>query len=352
VVTVRSSTTPASKNRASGQGSPRPAPKQTTVPVAVVAIGGNSLIRDERHPTLAGEIEALRETSAHLAAMLSHGWDVVLTHGNGPQVGFNLLRSEMAAQVAPPLTLDVLGAQTQGSIGYLIQQTLGNAMRERGIRKRIVTVVTQVVVDPDDPAFHRPTKPIGRFYEKDEAERLTADRGWRMVEDAGRGWRRVVPSPMPVEIVERLTIKGLVFQSIVVIAAGGGGIPVVRGPDGALEGVEAVIDKDLASSLLAQAIGADLLLISTAVEQVALHYGKPEQQAITAMTVAEAKHYLSQGHFPPGSMGPKILAAVRFVEATGGEALITSPERIAHALAGKTGTRVTADVGAARATGG
>src|SRR3990170_1795836 len=312
---------------------PRP-PKQAFVPVAVVAIGGNSLIKDEKHPTLAGEIEALRETSMHIPSMLSEGWDLVLTHGNGPQVGFNLLRSELAAGAAPPLPLDVLGAQTQGSIGYLVQQVLGNELRVRGIRKRIVTVVTQTLVDRDDPAFHRPTKPIGRFYAKDEADRLQSSRGWQMVEDAGRGWRRVVASPMPVEIIERLTIKGLVFQSIVVIAAGGGGIPVVRRADGSLEGVEAVIDKDLASSLLAQSIGADLLLVSTTVDRVALHYGKPEERAIDAMTVAEAKQYLSQGHFPPGSMGPKILAAIRFVEATGGEALITSPEQIERALAG------------------
>lgn len=311
------------------------------MPVAVVAIGGNSLIKDERHPTLAGEIEALRETSVHIGAMLARGWDIVLTHGNGPQVGFNLLRSELAAEVAPPLPLDVLGAQTQGSIGYLIQQILGDELRRRDIRKRIVTVVTQTLVDADDPAFQRPTKPIGRFYRQDEGDRLRAERGWRMVEDAGRGWRRVVPSPMPVEIIERLVIKGLVFQSIVVIAAGGGGIPVVRRADGGLEGIEAVIDKDLASSLLAQSIGADLLLISTAVERVALHYGKPEQRDLETMTVEEAKRYLSQGHFPPGSMGPKILSAIRFVEATGSEALITSPESIERALAGKTGTRIT-----------
>jgi len=310
------------------------------LPVAVVAIGGNSLIRDESSPDVRGEIEALRETCRHLGAMLSRGWDIVLTHGNGPQVGFNLLRSELAAAVAPPLPLDVLGAQTQGSIGYLIQQILGNELRSRDIRKRVVTVVTQTLVDRDDPAFHRPTKPVGPFYERDEAERLRAARQWEMIEDAGRGWRRVVPSPMPLEIIERLVIKGLVFQSIVVIAAGGGGIPVVRRSDGALEGVEAVIDKDLATSLLAQAIGADLLLISTAVERVALHYGTPEQQDLARMTVDEAKRYLSGRHFPPGSMGPKVLASVRFVEATGAEALITSPEAIERALAGRTGTRI------------
>ncbi|HLE77634.1 MAG TPA: carbamate kinase [bacterium] len=310
------------------------------MPVAVVAIGGNSLIRDEAHADVAGEIEALQETCAHLGAMIAAGWDVVITHGNGPQVGFNLLRSELAAAVAPPLPLDVLGAQTQGSIGYLIQQILGNELRRRDIRKRVVTVVTQAVVDRDDPAFRRPTKPVGPFYEPDEAERLRRDRRWEMVEDAGRGWRRVVASPMPLEIVERLVIKGLVFQSIVVIAAGGGGIPVVRRGDGDLEGVEAVIDKDLATSLLAQSIGADLLLISTAVERVALNYGKPDQRDLARMSVDEASRYLSQGHFPPGSMGPKVLSAIRFIEATGKEALITSPEGIRRALDGRTGTRI------------
>lgn len=312
------------------------------MPVAVVAIGGNSLIQDERHPSVAGEIAALEETCVHIAGMLAAGWDVVLTHGNGPQVGFNLLRSELAAQIAPPLPLDVLGAQTQGSIGYLIQQVLGNELRRRNIRKRVVTVVTQTLVDPNDPAFHRPTKPIGRFYPKPEAETLQRERAWQMVEDAGRGWRRIVPSPLPVEIVERLVIKGLVYQAIVVVAAGGGGIPVVRDADGHLAGVEAVIDKDLASSLLAQSIGADLLLMSTAVERVALHYGTPQQRDLQAMTVTEAKRYLSEGHFPPGSMGPKIRAAVQFIDAGGPETIITSPEGIAQALAGQTGTRITA----------
>lgn len=312
------------------------------MPVAVVAIGGNSLIKDEAHPTVAGEIEALEETCTHIAGVMASGWDMVITHGNGPQVGFNLLRSELAAHAAPALPLDVLGAQTQGSIGYLLQQVLGNELRRRSIRKRVVTVVTQTIVDSHDPAFHRPTKPIGRFYEKDEARRMQRERGWEIVEDAGRGWRRVVPSPLPVEIVERLVIKGLVHQAIVVIACGGGGIPVVREADGHLAGVEAVIDKDLASALLAQSIGADLLLISTAVERVALNYGKPDQRELSGMSVEEAKRFLSEGHFPAGSMGPKIRAAIQFVEAGGPEALITSPAHIAGAMAGQTGTRITA----------
>ncbi len=311
------------------------------MPVAVVAVGGNSLIPDGAKPSVSGEIAALEETSRHIGEMLTSGWEVVLTHGNGPQVGFNLLRSELAASVAPPLPLDVLGAQTQGSIGYLFQQTLGNEIRRRGIRKRVVTVVTQAVVDRDDPAFQHPTKPVGSFYRQDEADRFRQERGWKMVEDAGRGWRRVVPSPIPTEIVERLVIKGLVHQGIVVIAAGGGGIPVVRRPDGTLEGVEAVIDKDLASGLLAHSIGADLLLMSTAVERIAINFGKPDQRELERLTVAEAKEYLSQGHFPPGSMGPKVLAAIRFIDAGGPAALVTSPQGIARALAGATGTRIT-----------
>ncbi len=301
------------------------------MPVAVVAVGGNSLIPDGAKPSVSGEIAALEETSRHLGEMLTSGWEV----------GFNLLRSELAASVAPPLPLDVLGAQTQGSIGYLFQQVLGNEIRRRGIRKRVVTVVTQAVVDRDDPAFQHPTKPVGSFYRQDEADRFRQERGWKMVEDAGRGWRRVVPSPMPTEIVERLVIKGLVHQGIVVIAAGGGGIPVVRRPDGTLEGVEAVIDKDLASGLLAHSIGADLLLMSTAVERIAINFGKPDQKELECLTIAEAKQYLSQGHFPPGSMGPKVLAAIRFIDAGGPAALVTSPQGIARALAGATGTRIT-----------
>ncbi len=312
------------------------------MPVAVVAIGGNSLITDEARPTVAGEIAALEGTSVHIAEMLARGWDVVLTHGNGPQVGFGLLRSELAAGVVPPLPLDVLGAQTQGSIGYLIQQVLGNALRRRGIRKPIATVVTQAVVDPQDPAFSHPTKPIGRFYSKLEAERLAAERGWQVVEDAGRGWRRVVPSPRPVEIVEWPVIKDLAGAGVVVVACGGGGIPVVREPDGRLRGVEAVIDKDLASALLAALLGVDLLLISTAVDRAYLDYGRPGQRPVAVLTVEEARRYLAAGQFPPGSMGPKIEAAVQFLQGGGREVIITSPPQIPRALAGEAGTRIVA----------
>ncbi len=308
--------------------------------VAVVAIGGNSLIKDKEHQTVPDQFATTRETCVHIASMIEQGWDVVITHGNGPQVGFVLLRSELASHVLHTVPLDSCGADTQGSIGYMIQQSLYNEFLKRGMKKRAVTVVTQVVVDKDDPAFQNPTKPIGPFYTEEEAKRLAAERGWIVKDDAGRGWRRVVPSPIPREIVEQEAIKALIEQGFVVIGVGGGGIPVVRQEDGSLRGVEAVIDKDYASSLLASGIGADLFLISTAVEKVALNYGQPNQVWLDRMTVAEAKRYLSEGHFPPGSMGPKIKAIIQFLEKGGKEALITSPENIERALAGETGTRI------------
>ncbi|MBI4279245.1 MAG: carbamate kinase [Armatimonadetes bacterium] len=310
--------------------------------MAVVAIGGNSLIKDDADPSVAAEIEALTETAAHLGALVAQGWDVVITHGNGPQVGFNLLRSEMAARVAPVLPLDVLGAQTQGSLGYMIQQVLGNELRRRNMDRPVVSVVTQVVVDATDPAFDAPSKPIGHFYRQAEAEWHTRNRGWTLRADAGRGWRRVAASPRPLEILEHEAIRALVRAGFVVVAAGGGGIPVVRDARGHLRGVEAVIDKDLASSLLARRIGADLLLFSTAVERVALWYGTPRQRDLEEMRAAEGRRYLAEGHFPPGSMGPKIEGALDFVESTGGETIITAPEHIERALRGETGTRIRA----------
>ncbi len=308
--------------------------------VAVVAIGGNSLIKDKDHQTVPDQFAATRETCVHIASMIDQGWDVVITHGNGPQVGFILLRSELASHVLHTVPLDSCGADTQGAIGYMIQQSLYNEFLKRGMKKQAVTVVTQVVVDKDDPAFQNPTKPIGPFYTEEEAKRLAAERGWIVKDDAGRGWRRVVPSPLPREIVEQEAIKALIEQGFVVIGVGGGGIPVVRQEDGSLRGVEAVIDKDYASSLLASGIGADLFLISTAVEKVALNYGQPNQVWLDQMTVAEAKRYLAEGHFPPGNMGPKIEAIIQFLERGGKEAIITSPENIERALAGETGTRI------------
>lgn len=308
--------------------------------VAVVAIGGNSLIKDRDHQTVPDQFEATRETCVHIAGMIEQGWDVVITHGNGPQVGFILLRSELASNVLHTVPLDSCGADTQGAIGYMIQQALYNEFGKRGMKKQAATVVTQVVVGKDDPAFQNPSKPIGPFYGEEEAKKLGAERGWVVKDDAGRGWRRVVPSPIPLEIVERDAVKALVDAGFVVIGVGGGGIPVVREEDDSLRGVEAVIDKDYASGLLASSIQADLFLISTAVDKVALNYGQPGQKWLDKMTLAEAKRYLAEGHFAPGSMGPKIRASIEFLEQGGREALITSPENIERALAGETGTRI------------
>jgi carbamate kinase len=309
---------------------------------AVVAIGGNSLIKDKQHQTVPDQYAAARETAHHIAEMIAQGWDVAIGHGNGPQVGFILRRSEIAARVAGmhEIPLDSCGADTQGAIGYHLQQNLQNEFRERDLGKVAATVVTQVRVDGDDPAFGRPSKPIGSFMEEQEARERAEKEGWSVVEDAGRGWRRVVPSPLPQEIIELDAIRKLVEAGVVTIAVGGGGIPVVRNAEGNLEGVAAVIDKDYASALLARSIRADLFLISTAVEQVYLNYNTPEQQAIDTMTVAEAKEYMEQGHFAEGSMRPKIEAITWFLEQGGKEALITNPENIARALRGETGTRI------------
>ncbi|MBL7183034.1 MAG: carbamate kinase [Anaerolineae bacterium] len=308
--------------------------------VAVVAIGGNSLIKDKDHRTVPDQFESTREACVHIAGMIEQGWDVVITHGNGPQVGFILLRSELASDVLHTVPLDSCGADTQGAIGYMIQQSLYNEFDKRGMKKRAATVVTQVVVGKDDPAFQNPSKPIGAFYGEEEAKRLGAERGWIVKDDAGRGWRRVVPSPIPLEIVERDAIKVLLDAGFVVIGVGGGGIPVVREEDGSLGGGEAVIDKDYASGLLASSIQADLLLISTAVDKVALNFGQPGQRWLDKMTLAEAERYLAEGHFAPGSMEPKIRASIKFLKEGGREALITSPENIERALAGETGTRI------------
>lgn len=307
--------------------------------LAVVAIGGNSLIKGPDRQAIPDQWEAMRETCTHIAAMIDQGWDVAITHGNGPQVGFILLRSELASHVLHTVPLDVCGADTQGAIGYMAQVSLEAALAQRGIRKRTVTVVTRVVVDREDPAFRGPTKPIGPFYTQEQAERYRKERGWVVAEDAGRGWRRLVPSPRPLEILETDAIKSLLQAGFVVVGVGGGGIPVIR-EDGRLRGVEAVIDKDLASSLLARTVGANLLLISTAVERVALYYKQPGERFLDRVTLPEAKRYLAQGHFAPGSMGPKIQAAIEYLEAGGKEVLITAPEAVERSLAGTTGTRI------------
>ena len=306
--------------------------------VAVVAIGGNSLIKDKQHRTVQDQYKAAGETCAHIADMIAAGWDVAIGHGNGPQVGFILRRSELARHELHEVPLDVCGADSQGAIGYSLQQNLYNEFVARGMTKRAATVITQVLVDRDDPAFKHPSKPIGSFMDQSEAQRRQEQESWDVVEDSGRGWRRVVPSPIPVAVVELEAVKELIAKGVVVITVGGGGIPVIKNKDGKLEGIAAVIDKDFASSLLAQQIGADLLLISTAVEKVFLNFGKPDQTTIDRMTVAEAKQYIQEGHFAPGSMLPKVQAIIRFLEAGGQEALITDPPNIKRALQGETGT--------------
>lgn len=309
--------------------------------LAVVAIGGNSLLRDERDVSVAAEREALRETADQLAEMVADGWRLVITHGNGPQVGFNLLRAELAAKAGllPRLPLDVLDAQTQGSIGYLIQESLERAFLRPGVRRPVAVVVTRVVVDPLDPAFQQPTKPVGPYYTEEEARTLERQEGWRMVRQP-QGWRRVVPSPRPLEILELGAIRTLLQEGYIVVGAGGGGIPVVAEPDGTYRGVEAVVDKDLASALLAEEFDADLFLISTGVERVALHFGTPQQRWLEQVRASELEEYLREGHFPPGSMGPKVEAILRYLRAGGRRAAITAPCTLRAAARGEAGTQV------------
>jgi carbamate kinase len=315
---------------------------ESTRKTAVVAIGGNSLILDKQHEDVESQWAAVQETVRHIADMIERGWDLIITHGNGPQVGFILRRNELAAHEVHTTPLDMIGADTQGAIGYMIDQALHNEFRRRGIQKPVAAIVTQVLVDRDDPGFQDPTKGIGGFASEEKARAFEKD-GWRVIEDAGRGWRRVIASPIPLEIVELGAIRALVEGGFIVIAVGGGGIPVIEDEDGNLVGTRAVIDKDRATSLLAQELKVDLFLISTAVSQVAINFNKPDQQWLKRLTATEARTYLEQGHFAPGSMGPKIEAVLSFLEAhPGGKALITDPANIARALDGETGTWIEA----------
>lgn len=308
--------------------------------IAVVAVGGNSLITDKTKTSMYDQMEAVKETCRHLADMVELGWTLVVTHGNGPQVGFGLRRCEMAASELPVVPMEGIGAETQGNIGYMIQQCLKNELARRGVEKEALTIVTQVEVDANDPAFQNPSKPVGSFMDEAEAKKHAAEDGWVVKEDAGRGWRRVVPSPLPIDIVEKNAIKDMVAAGRLVVSVGGGGIPVVKTKDG-YQGIAAVIDKDYASALLANMLDADLFVISTAVPQVAINFGKPNQQNLDKLTLAEAKKYFDEGHFAAGSMGPKIKAIIGFLEKGGKEALVTCPEAITEALAGKNGTKIT-----------
>ena len=306
----------------------------------VVALGGNALQESGKPATAEEQLQVVNKTAEYLAEMSIKGYEMAVVHGNGPQVGRILLASETAAGVTPVMPFDVCGAMSQGYIGYHIQQGLREALRKRGRNIPVVTLVTQVVVDKDDPGFKNPTKPIGAFYTEEEAKRLQAEKGYVMKEDAGRGWRRVVPSPMPKKIVELSAVKTL-WDTTIVITAGGGGIPVIENEDGSLSGIAAVIDKDLAAERLAEDINADILMILTEVERVSINYKKPDQKDLSLLTSAEAEQYIREGHFAPGSMLPKIQAAVSFVKANPGrKAIITSLYKAVDALEGNAGTTI------------
>lgn len=310
----------------------------------LVAIGGNALIREGQRGTIAEQFENSRAIARQITGLVALGWRIVVTHGNGPQVGFILLRSELATDdvTIPRLSLDMAVADSQGGLGYIVGSSLVSELGRAGHRDRVACLLTQTVVDADDPAFAAPAKPIGAFFSADEARLHQARDRWVMVEDAGRGYRRVVASPRPRRIVETAAIAALLAAGFVVLAAGGGGIPVVETAPGVYRGVEAVVDKDLASALLGAAVGASVLLLTTGVEKVAVRFGKPDQEDLARLTTAEARQHLAAGEFPPGSMGPKIEAAIAFLEHGGREVVITSADRLADAVAGQTGTRVTA----------
>ncbi len=306
----------------------------------LITLGGNAILPSRGTGTFEEQCAITRLTMQPIGEMVAAGVEVVLSHGNGPIVGNILIRNEAVRDQIPPMPLDVCGADSQGGIGYMMQQSLQNELRRQSLDRTVVTVVTQIVVDERDPAFRRPTKPIGPFYTEERARLLAKEKGWTIVEDAGRGYRRVVPSPQPLEVVEIAAIRALVEEGMIVIAGGGGGIPVSRQWDGALHGVEAVIDKDLASSLLARLLGCDTLVIITGVDRVSVHFKKPEQRDLDVTTIEELERYQKEGHFPAGSMGPKVQAAIEFIRGGGQEVIITSPEKAREAIEGAAGTRV------------
>ncbi len=309
-------------------------------PLVLVAMGGHAFMRPGERGTIEDHERNADAIAALLMMLIERGYHLVVTHGNGPQVGSLLLQQELSREEVPSMPLDVLVAMTEGSLGYVLQQSLLNQLRRRGVRRYVVTVVTQVLVDEDDPAFGEPTKPIGPFLTLEEAERRRNTLGWRIVEDAGRGWRRLVPSPRPVRVVQRDMIREAARAGHIVIACGGGGIPIHRTPDGRYEGVEAVIDKDLTSSVLASDIGAGLLVILTNVAHVYVDFGRPGQRPLGAVTLDEIERLHAEGHFPPGSMGPKVEAVIRFLRSGGRRAMITSPESLGPAIEGRAGTHV------------
>ncbi len=306
----------------------------------LLALGGNAIIPAKGPGTKETQWAVVGETMRQVVELLRAGWRVALTHGNGPIVGNILIRNEMARDVIAPMPLDVCGADSQGGIGYMMQQQLGNELLHAGRMERVVTIVTQVLVDAHDPAFTKPTKPIGPFYTRTQADLMQREKAWVMTSDANRGFRRVVPSPEPREVIERDVMRALFDSGVIPIACGGGGIPVVRLADGHLDGVEAVIDKDLAAAVMGEALGIETLVIITAVDEVAIDFGTPSARTLSTLSVRDAKEHLAAGQFPPGNMGPKIDAAIRFLEGGGDAVIITSPERVLDALAGRAGTRI------------
>ncbi len=325
-----------------------PDPKMIRPRCLLLALGGNAIIPPEGAGTIEEQVAITETTMTQVVTALGPATRLVLTHGNGPVVGNIVLRNEAARDTIPPMPLDICGADSQGGLGYMIQQVLRNAFTRAGEEREVVTLVTRVLVSAEDPAFAHPTKPIGPFYRREAADRLRATRGWRMIEDSGRGYRRVVPSPLPREIVESAAIRSLVETGVVVIAAGGGGIPVVRREDGSLHGVEAVIDKDRSAAVLARTVGADVLVIVTGVDRVAIGYQTPRHKDLDELRIDDARRYLDAGEFPSGSMGPKIEAAIDFIHGGGREAIVTSPRVLGQALAGRHGTRIIPAAGAIR----
>jgi carbamate kinase len=310
--------------------------------VALIAFGGNALLPDNKHGQQDDQMRNAKKAAELMVHIVSKGYELIIVHGNGPQVGNLLLQMEAAAEKIPSYSLDVCDAMTEGSMGFLLERAIVNELRRRSLDKEVASLISQVVVDRDDPAFEKPTKPVGPFYSRERAEKLADEKKWTMVEDAGRGYRKVVPSPRPIDVVPKWVIRDLVHAGRIVIAAGGGGIPVIINGNGFYEGVEAVIDKDYAASLLAREVKVDLFIILTAIERVSLDFGKPTQREAPVLTVEEAKKHLADGQFPPGSMGPKIRAAVEYIEAGGREVLITKDSHLRAALLGRSGTRIVA----------
>jgi carbamate kinase len=310
--------------------------------IALVAFGGNAMLPEDQRGLQTEQMRNAARAASLMVHIVQRGYELIIVHGNGPQVGNLLIQMEEAANKIPPYSLDVCDAMTEGSMGFMLERALINELRRRSVDKEIASLVTQVVVDKDDPAFVKPTKPVGPFYEKFRAQQLAREKKWAMVEDAGRGYRKVVPSPRPIDVVNNRVIRELVEAGRIVIAAGGGGIPVIINSNGLFEGVEAVIDKDYAASLLAREVQADLFIILTAIERVYIDFGKPDQREVPVLTVDEARKYLAEGQFPPGSMGPKVRAAIEYIEAGGREVLITKDTHLKAALINRSGTRIVA----------